>query len=160
MEMEPGYSQSFEDADEGTIAEATIAVEGIGGSVLLVSGGADGMWDSVRLHEVAATRLDQHDCEFVMGGSATGYTEADSDHWQHVVETLRTCGIRCAPVGRGPIYDEYPRGTRFTPMHGLVSSISLGTNSQRVTASTEPADRPSADAQALVGDGDDRALVR
>ncbi len=64
MEMEPGYSQSFEDADEGTIAEATIAVESIGGPVLLVSGGADGMWDSVRLHEVAATRLDQHDCEY------------------------------------------------------------------------------------------------
>ncbi|AFO57114.1 hypothetical protein NJ7G_1873 [Natrinema sp. J7-2] len=39
-------------------------------------------------------------------------------------------------------------------------SIALGTNSRKATAITETADRSSADAQALVGDGDDRALVR
>lgn len=118
MEMEPGYSQSFEDADEETVAEATIAVESIAGPVLLVSGGADRMWDSVRLQEVAANRLDRHDCEYdhlvysdaghaitvpylptanrertqqyVMGGSVDGYAEADSDHWQRIVETFET----------------------------------------------------------------------
>lgn len=118
MAMEPGYSQSFGDADEETVAEATIAVESIAGPVLLVSGGADRMWDSVRLHDVAAERLDRHDCEyehlvypdaghaitapylptanrertrqFVMGGSADGYAEADGDHWPHVIETFET----------------------------------------------------------------------
>ncbi|SER10893.1 acyl-CoA thioester hydrolase/BAAT C-terminal domain-containing protein [Natrinema salaciae] len=118
MEMEPGYAQSFEDAADETIAEATIAVESIAGPVLLVSGGADRMWDSVRLHDLAAKRLDCHGCDyehlvypdaghaitvpylptanrertaqFVMGGSADGYAEADSDHWPRVVETFET----------------------------------------------------------------------
>ncbi|WP_408957667.1 acyl-CoA thioester hydrolase/BAAT C-terminal domain-containing protein [Natrinema sp. 74] len=118
MEMKPGYSQSLEDADEETVAEATIAVESIAGPVLLVSGGADRMWDSVRLHKVAVDRLDRYGCEyehlvypdaghaitapylptanrertqqFVMGGSATGYAEADSDHWRRVLETFGT----------------------------------------------------------------------
>ncbi|WP_168216300.1 acyl-CoA thioester hydrolase/BAAT C-terminal domain-containing protein [Halorussus halobius] len=118
MEMEPGYSQSLDDADGEAIDEATIAVESIAGPVLLVSGGADSMWNSVRLHEVAADRLDRHDCEyehlvypdaghaitppyvptanrartrqFVMGGSAEGYAEADGEHWPRVVETFGT----------------------------------------------------------------------
>ncbi|MBZ6494204.1 acyl-CoA thioester hydrolase/BAAT C-terminal domain-containing protein [Natrinema longum] len=118
MEMEPGYSQSLEDADDETVAEATIAVESIAGPVLLVSGGADRMWDSVRLHDLAAERLDRHGCDyehltypdaghaittpylptadrertaqFVMGGSADGYAEADSDHWPHVLKTFET----------------------------------------------------------------------
>lgn len=118
MEMEPGYSQSFDDADEERVAEATIAVESIAGPVLLVSGGVDRMWDSVSLHEVAADRLDRHDCDyehlvypgaghaiaapylptanrertqqFVIGGSVDGYAEADSDHWPRVIETFET----------------------------------------------------------------------
>ncbi|WP_339102634.1 acyl-CoA thioester hydrolase/BAAT C-terminal domain-containing protein [Haloterrigena salinisoli] len=118
MEMEPGYSQSLEDADEGTIAEATIPVESIAGPVLLVSGGSDRMWDSVRLHDIAVDRLERHDCDyehlvypdaghaitvpylptadrertaqFVTGGSADGYAEADRDHWPRVLETFET----------------------------------------------------------------------
>lgn len=117
-EMEPGYSRSLDDADDATVAEATIGVESIAGPVLLVSGGADRMWDSVRLHDVAARRLDRHDCDyehrvypdaghaitvpylptanrertrqFVMGGSADGYAEADREHWPRVVETFET----------------------------------------------------------------------
>ncbi|MFA9502501.1 acyl-CoA thioester hydrolase/BAAT C-terminal domain-containing protein [Natrinema sp. H-ect1] len=118
MEMEPGYSQSLEDADDETIAAATIPVESITGPVLLVSGGADRMWDSEELHRIAAERLECHDCDyeqlvypdaghaitvpylptenrertaqFVMGGSAAGYAEADGDHWPRVLETLET----------------------------------------------------------------------
>lgn len=118
MEMESGYSQSLDDADDETVADATIAVESIAGPVLLVSGGADRMWDSARLHGIAAERLDRHGCDyeqliypdaghaisapylptanrersqqFVMGGSPVGYAKADSDHWPHVLETFET----------------------------------------------------------------------
>lgn len=76
------------------------------------------MWDSVRLHEIAVERLERHDCDyehlvypaaghaitvpylpaanrdrteqFVMGGSADGYTEADRDHWEHVLDMFET----------------------------------------------------------------------
>jgi nucleolar protein 56 len=116
MEMEPGYTQSFEEADDEEIAEATIPVEDIDGRVLLVSGGADSMWDSQRLQGLAADRLDDHSCEyeqltydeaghgiafpyvptthrpegqqFEMGGTASGYATADADHWPHVIETF------------------------------------------------------------------------
>lgn len=118
MEMEPGYSQSLEDADDETVAAATIPVESITGPVLLVSGGADRMWNSEGLRRIAAERLERHDCDyeqlvypdaghavtvpyqptenrertaqFVMGGSAAGYAEADGDHWLRVLETLGT----------------------------------------------------------------------
>lgn len=118
MEMEPGYSKSFEVANEATIDRATISVESIAGPVLLVSGGADRMWDSQHLHNIAASRLDRHDrayqhlvypdaghaitapyqptaerhqtAQFVMGGSAAGYARADGDHWKHVIETFES----------------------------------------------------------------------
>lgn len=118
MEMEPGYTQSFEEADDDEIAEATIPVEDISGRVLLVSGGDDSMWDSQRLQGIAADRLDEHgrDYEhltydeaghgitfpyvptthraegqqFEMGGTASGYATADADHWPQVIETFET----------------------------------------------------------------------
>lgn len=118
MELEPGYSQSYDEAARERVEEATIPVEGIDGPVLLVSGGEDRMWDSVTLQRVAAERLDSHGCpyehrvyedaghgisfpylptanrqhaqQYVLGGSAPGYAVADRDHWPEVIETFET----------------------------------------------------------------------
>lgn len=118
MELEPAYSQSYREASKEDIDRATISVESIDGPVLLVSGGDDRMWDSVTLQGIAADRLARHGCEydhliyedaghaithpylptanrtrtqqFVMGGTQSGYAEADRDHWPAVRETSET----------------------------------------------------------------------
>jgi dienelactone hydrolase len=54
----PTYENRMRDA--AAIDIATIEVEKIGGPVLLVSGGADRVWPSSRLSEVAAGRLEAH----------------------------------------------------------------------------------------------------
>jgi dienelactone hydrolase len=118
MELEPAYSRSYREAGEAAIDQATIAVESIDGPVLLVSGADDRMWDSVTLQGIGADRLAKHGCEydhliyedaghaitypylptanrgetgqFVMGGTQSGYAEADRNHWPEVTETFET----------------------------------------------------------------------
>lgn len=118
FEYEQAYSQSFEEATSDTIADATIPVESIDGPVLLVSGGEDSMWDSVKLQQVAADRLTRHEhgyesdhlvydhaghaisvpylptanrsvgSQFVFGGTQQGYARADRHHWPRAIQTL------------------------------------------------------------------------
>ncbi len=60
----PAYLRHLEDAR--AVARATIPVEKIGGPVLLVSGGADRMWPSSRLAEIARRRLEAQDHPFAV----------------------------------------------------------------------------------------------
>lgn len=109
---------SLEDVSEETIKNATIPVENINGPVLTVSGGKDGVWNSVKFTSIAMDRLKEHDFAYenenmifedaghaiifpyrptanrqygdqlTMGGTSEGYMEADSEHWPRVLEVL------------------------------------------------------------------------
>lgn len=113
-ELEPGYTTSFERADESTREAATIPVEDVDGPVLLLSGGADRMWDAERLQARAAERLDDGDhlvyedaghailppyrpttnrsenAQYVFGGTVAGHARADADHWPRVLDVFDT----------------------------------------------------------------------
>ncbi|WP_226481518.1 acyl-CoA thioesterase/bile acid-CoA:amino acid N-acyltransferase family protein [Natrinema amylolyticum] len=119
FEFEPLYVASFDAASDEEIDDATIPVEEIDGPVLLVSGGADRLWNAVELSAVAIDRLEAHgdDAEYdhlvfedaghaiqfpyvptanrrvirpyVLGGTPAGYAEADAEHWPRALETLR-----------------------------------------------------------------------
>jgi dienelactone hydrolase len=110
-----GYTNSFEAASESEIQAATIPVEEISASVLLISGTADSFWNAERLHRVAEQRLAEqghpsydhlvyddvgHDIVpryrplpvSGMAGSESAAAEASHDHWPHVLETLSAIG--------------------------------------------------------------------
>ncbi|WP_049922988.1 acyl-CoA thioesterase/bile acid-CoA:amino acid N-acyltransferase family protein [Halopiger djelfimassiliensis] len=117
LEFEPAYAASLEAASADRIEEATIPVEEIDGPVLLVSGGADRLWNAVELSSIAIDRLEAHDHPhehlvfdeaghaiqypylptanraevppFVLGGTPAGYAEADAAYWPRALETLR-----------------------------------------------------------------------
>jgi dienelactone hydrolase len=57
----PVLARGFENATDAAREAATIPVEKIDGSVLLLSGGADRVWPARRLSAVAADRLARHD---------------------------------------------------------------------------------------------------
>ena len=102
----------FESLPDDAVAEATIPVERIDGRVLLVSAGADGVWPSRRLSEIAADRLADagfaHEYDHltyddaghyvtapylpktddVFGGTPAGTARADADAWSHALDTL------------------------------------------------------------------------
>ena len=59
----PFYERALVD-DGPAVDAASIAVEGIGGPVLLISGTEDGLWPSTRLSEMAMERLKAYDHPF------------------------------------------------------------------------------------------------
>ena len=61
--VRPFYERAL-DADGPAVDAASIAVEGIGGPVLLISGTEDGLWPSTRFSEVAMERLKAYDHPF------------------------------------------------------------------------------------------------
>jgi pimeloyl-ACP methyl ester carboxylesterase len=104
--------------DETAVEEASIAVEKIGGPVLLVSGTDDRLWPSARLSQMAIERLKAHDHpfprehlryegaghmialpgyepeaswtgRFELGGSPKADEFANADSWQKVLGFLR-----------------------------------------------------------------------
>jgi len=102
----------FESLPDDAVAEATIPVGRIDGRVLLVSAGADGVWPSRRLSEIAADRLADagfaHEYDHLtyddaghyvtapylpktddaFGGTPAGTARADADAWSHALDTL------------------------------------------------------------------------
>lgn len=108
------YERTFEIASPAEIADASIPVEQIDGRVLLISGGKDEVWNTVRFHDISEQRLVEHDhpdFEHLVyedaghvirppyypvegtfnkgsGGTAKGNAEAAHSHWPRLVETF------------------------------------------------------------------------
>ncbi|MFO7791399.1 MAG: acyl-CoA thioester hydrolase/BAAT C-terminal domain-containing protein [Candidatus Saliniplasma sp.] len=57
IQWEKIYSKGFNSSDSETIKESTIPVEKIGGSILLISGGDDKMWNANQLSKISVKRL-------------------------------------------------------------------------------------------------------
>ena len=113
----PFYERAL--ADDGPVVDAaSIAVEGISGPVLLVSGTEDGLWPSTRFSEMVMERLKAHDHPFPsqhlryegaghliaprgykpkqswgrnleLGGSPEANEFANADSWQKVLRFLK-----------------------------------------------------------------------
>jgi nucleolar protein 56 len=111
------YEDGFDEASEATVSDAIIPVEDVDGPVLLVSGDADGLWNSVRFHEIAADRRRENDAPvaheryedaghsvsppfkptygrsdgyYDYGGTPAGNARAHREYWPSTLATLAT----------------------------------------------------------------------
>ncbi len=113
------FTKSLEEADSQTVEAATIQIEKIDGSILMVSGADDRMWDSETLLQPAEKRLEEYDYHdsfrhlifeeaghtiitpymptanrdkverYIYGSNQKGSARADAEHWPEVLNTLR-----------------------------------------------------------------------